>query len=427
MTYDSEKPHEYILTAYKSILNVDIPLITEVGHIIPLPQFDEEILIDLCIKTKQYFIDMPTLLEIEGPIIVVGDLHGNIFDLLRLITVNRPPPQQKYLFLGDYVDRGEFSVEVITIILALMLMYPNTLYLLRGNHESESMNSIYGFRRELLLSNYSNDLFVHFNHIFDLLPLAAILSHKYFCVHGGLPDIQSFDEIRSIERPASPLTNSLVQDLIWSDPSSSHPGFSPSRRGSGKNFGKAIINKYLNDFNLKGIFRAHQCITSGVEQFDDTPLYTIFSCSNYCFTYNNNCGYINVSEDTSFQAYSLLPLPQIRRSNTSMIRCPTAFIPVMLTQQLISSSHGLDTHARFNNFEGNSCGVDEVRKQETKPVLLTLQSSNNIQLGSPFSLAKSLHRYELNTLQPQSQNQSFPRRKSFNSSKSLILLPKKKF
>lgn len=335
MTYDSNAPYEYILSAYANILGIGIPLVTEVGHLIPIPVFEQIILEDLCKCATNHFKKVPIVLQIDGPLVVIGDLHGNIFDLIRLLTVNRPPPYQKYLFLGDYVDRGEFSVEVITIMFALALKYPQNIFLLRGNHEETSLNSLYGFKQELSHNQYANDLWVQFNLVFDLLPFAAILNNRIFCVHGGLsPELTSLDSLHNIRKPISPQTSSLLLDIIWSDPTEASEDFTPSQRGSGKQFGKNVINEFLSNFGFEAIFRGHQCVTNGVERFGETNLYTIFSCSNYCDRYQNNCGFIKVYEGNSFQAYALPPLPQIKRANTSMINVPTIFIPTFLLQKV---------------------------------------------------------------------------------------------
>lgn len=335
MTYDPKAPYEYILAAYANILGIGIPLVTEVGHLIPIPVFEQVILEDLCKCATNYFQRVPIVLQIDGPLVVVGDLHGNIFDLIRILTINRPPPYQKYLFLGDYVDRGEFSVEVITIMFALALKYPKNIYLLRGNHEETSLNSLYGFKQELSHNQYSNDLWVKFNIVFDLLPFAAILNGRIFCVHGGLsPDLKSLDDLHRIHKPISPQSSSLLLDIIWSDPTDASEDFTPSLRGSGKQFGKNVIYTFLADFGFDAIFRGHQCVVDGVERFGETDLYTIFSCSNYCDRYQNRCGFIIVYEGNSFQAYALPPIPQVKRANTSMISVPTIFIPTFLLQKV---------------------------------------------------------------------------------------------
>ncbi|OHT16289.1 hypothetical protein TRFO_13297 [Tritrichomonas foetus] len=335
MFYEPDTPHEYILAAYQNLLGISPSLVCQVGQLIPIPSFEECILEDLCRCSLNIIPNIPLIIDIDGPVTVIGDLHGDIFDLIRLLSLNLPPPHMKYLFLGDYVDRGQFSVEVVTIILALLCKYPDRIFVLRGNHEVSILNASYGFRNELQVNNYSNNLWQLFNDVFNYLPFAAIINQKIFCVHGGLsPELTSLDDIRNIQRPISPLDHELLIDLIWSDPSPSATEFTPSLRGSGKLFGPQQVNKFLEDFHFTAIFRAHQCIHDGVAKFENTELYTIFSASNYCVTKPNNCGFMRVDQNGNFTAFSLPPVSLLQRQNTSLIQCPTMFIPVLLLQKL---------------------------------------------------------------------------------------------
>ena len=102
----------------------------------------------LCIRSREILISQPILLELEAPLKVCGDIHGQYFDLLRLFEYGGYPPDANYLFLGDYVDRGKQSLETICLLLAYKIKYPENFFLLRGNHECASINRIYGFYDE---------------------------------------------------------------------------------------------------------------------------------------------------------------------------------------------------------------------------------------------------------------------------------------
>ena len=102
----------------------------------------------LCLKSKEIFTSQPIMLELEAPIKIVGDIHGQYYDLLRLFEYGGFPPDANYLFLGDYVDRGKQSLETICLLLAYKVKYPENFFLLRGNHECASINRIYGFYDE---------------------------------------------------------------------------------------------------------------------------------------------------------------------------------------------------------------------------------------------------------------------------------------
>lgn len=144
----------------------------------------------LCLKSREIFLQQPILLELEAPLKICGDIHGQYTDLLRLFEYGGFPPEANYLFLGDYVDRGKQSLETICLLLAYKIKYPENFFLLRGNHECASINRIYGFYDECK-RRYNVKLWKTFTDCFNCLPIAAIIDEKIFCCHGGLsPDLQ---------------------------------------------------------------------------------------------------------------------------------------------------------------------------------------------------------------------------------------------
>lgn len=155
----------------------------------------------LCIKSREIFISQPILLELEAPIKICGDIHGQYYDLLRLFEYGGFPPEANYLFLGDYVDRGKQSLEAICLQLAYKIKYPENFFLLRGNHECASINRIYGFYDECK-RRYNVKLWKTFTNCFNCLPVAAIIDEKILCMHGGLsPELNQIDQIKRIIRP----------------------------------------------------------------------------------------------------------------------------------------------------------------------------------------------------------------------------------
>ncbi|KCV71411.1 protein phosphatase 1, catalytic subunit [Fonticula alba] len=165
----------------------------------------------LCAKARDIFISQPSLLELEAPVKVCGDIHGQYYDLLRLFEYGGFPPEANYLFLGDYVDRGRQSMETICLLLAFKIRYPENFFLLRGNHECASINRIYGFYDECK-RRYSTKLWKIFTDCFNCLPIAAVIEEKILAMHGGLsPDLQSMEQIRNINRPTDVPDSARVQ------------------------------------------------------------------------------------------------------------------------------------------------------------------------------------------------------------------------
>jgi protein phosphatase len=181
---------------------------------------------ELCYAAEQIFMHEQTVLQLKAPIKVFGDLHGQFGDLMRLFDEYGFPSTAgdityiDYLFLGDYVDRGQHSLETITLLLALKIEYPENVHLIRGNHEAADINALFGFRLECIERMGENDgiwAWTRFNQLFNYLPLAALIENKIICMHGGIGrSISTVEQIEKIERPITMDAGSLVlMDLLW--------------------------------------------------------------------------------------------------------------------------------------------------------------------------------------------------------------------
>ncbi|KAJ7679748.1 protein phosphatase type 1 [Mycena rosella] len=250
----------------------------------------------LCIKAREIFLAQPILLELEAPIKICGDTHGQYYDLLRLFEYGGFPPESNYLFLGDYVDRGKQSLETICLLLAYKIKYPENFFLLRGNHESASINRIYGFYDECK-RRYNIKVWRAFIDCFNCLPFAAIIDDKIFAMHGGLsPDLQSMDQIRRIMRPTDIPDQGLLSDLVWSDPDRDVSGWGENDRGISFTFGADVVARFLQKHDLDLICRGHQVVEDGYEFFAKRHLVTIFSAPNYGGEFDNAGGIMSVDE-----------------------------------------------------------------------------------------------------------------------------------
>lgn len=260
---------------------------------------------NLCAATREVFLSQPNLLEIEAPIKICGDIHGQYSDLLRLFEYGGLPPESNYLFLGDYVDRGKQSIETICLLLAYKLKYPENFFLLRGNHECASINRIYGFYDECK-RRFGVRIWKIFTECFNCLPVAALVDDKILCMHGGLsPDLKNLDQIRNISRPVDVPDQGLLCDLLWSDPDKDIQGWGENDRGVSYTFGTDKVNEFLQKHDLDLICRAHQVVEDGYEFFANRHLVTIFSAPNYCGEFDNSGAMMTV-DDTLTCSFQIL-------------------------------------------------------------------------------------------------------------------------
>ncbi|ETV96035.1 serine/threonine-protein phosphatase PP1-gamma catalytic subunit [Aphanomyces invadans] len=265
----------------------------------------EEELRFLCVQSKKCFMAQPMLLELDAPIKICGDLHGQYFDLLSLFQYGGFPPQSNYLFLGDYVDRGKQSIETIALLLAYKIKYPDKFFLLRGNHEDSSVNRLYGFHDECK-RRYNVKLWKMFCDSFDCLPVAAIVEQSIFCMHGGLsPELQDMQQIARLARPAPMPETGLLADLLWSDPEANILGWGENDRGISYTFGVDVVVQFLKRHDLDMICRAHQVVEDGYEFFGGRKVVTIFSAPNYCGEFNN-AGAIMVLDESLLCSFQIL-------------------------------------------------------------------------------------------------------------------------
>lgn len=205
-----------------------------------------------------------------------------------------PANGTRYLFLGDYVDRGPKQLETICLLFAYKVKYPNTFFLLRGNHEDGNVCRYYGFFWECM-ALFNASLFNMFVDVFNCIPVAAIVEGKIFCVHGGLsPDLYSMEQIRSIQRPIEIPQSGLLCDLVWSDPDNSVLTWRRNfHRGTSYIFGSSVVTAFLRRHNFELICRAHEAVLPGFQFFAGLQLVTIYSSTH---SDENKAMFMRVSE-----------------------------------------------------------------------------------------------------------------------------------
>ena len=282
------------------------------GKPVNLTEFE---ITQLCQRSRDILMQQPILLELEAPLKICGDIHGQFYDLLRLFEYGGFPPEANYLFLGDYVDRGKQSLETICLLLAYKIKYPENFFILRGNHECASINRIYGFYDECK-RRYNIKLWKTFTDCFNSLPVAAIIDEKIFCMHGGLsPDLRDMSQIKCIMRPTDVPDVGLVCDLLWADPDKDVQGWGENDRGVSYTFGPDVVKSFLRKHDLDLVARAHQVVEDGYEFFAKRQLVTLFSAPNYCGEFDNAGAMMSVDETLmccEFVARCSLALPRKR-------------------------------------------------------------------------------------------------------------------
>ncbi|KAH0537928.1 hypothetical protein FGG08_005410 [Glutinoglossum americanum] len=262
----------------------------------------------ICSASREVFLSQPALVELSPPVKIVGDVHGQYTDLIRMFEMCGFPPNANYLFLGDYVDRGKQSLETILLLLCYKLKFPENFFLLRGNHECANVTRVYGFYDECK-RRCNIKIWKTFVDTFNTLPIAAIVAGKIFCVHGGLsPSLSHMDDIRQIARPTDVPDYGLLNDLLWSDPADMEAEWEANERGVSYCFGKKVIMEFLQRHDFDLVCRAHMVVEDGYEFFSDRILVTVFSAPNYCGEFDNWGAVMSVSGELLCSFELLKPL-----------------------------------------------------------------------------------------------------------------------
>eukprot|EP00392_Amoebophrya_sp_AT5.2_P008850 g8878.t1 len=292
--------------------------------------------LQLCDEVFKVFKSESMLLELRAPIKIYGDVHGQFGDLMRLFARYKAPMDGEmgdidavdYLFLGDFVDRGNYSLEVVVLLFALKVKYPTQIHMIRGNHEDPTINAIYGFREECKRRlredpDAPNSCWIKFNSVFEFLPMGALIEKRIFCIHGGIGgSIETFRDVDTLKRPLqvaqipSSAAEQKVTDLLWSDPSDSdavkgvtmNETRDPDGTGRIFKFGPDRVQEFLNkNAPCSLIVRAHECVMDGFERFAAGKLITLFSATDYCGHHKNAGALLYVRRDLTIVPKLIYP------------------------------------------------------------------------------------------------------------------------
>ena len=295
-------------------------------------------IISLCEWFEGVVKKQPMVLRLRAPIKVYGDIHGQFPDLLRLFSRYGTPTEPSeggdidamdYLFLGDYVDRGAFSLETVCLLFALKCRHPTQIHLLRGNHEDAAINGIYGFKDECRRRlredpDAPGSVYQAINRAFEWLPVAAIIEEQILCIHGGIGGaIESVAQLEQMQRPLkvaqSPTTveEQRVTDLLWSDPTDSDTMLGvllnetrdPDGTGRIFKFGPDRVDQFLKaNHPLCMIVRAHECVMDGFERFAGGRVITVFSATDYCGHHKNAGALLFIRRDLTVVPKLIYPV-----------------------------------------------------------------------------------------------------------------------
>jgi protein phosphatase len=291
----------------------------------------------LCDQVLDIFKNEEMLLRLRAPIKVYGDIHGQYLDLMRLFARYKAPTDGEngdidsmdYLFLGDFVDRGSFSLETICLLFALKVQYPSQIHMIRGNHEDPTINGIYGFRDECRRrlkeeTEEPDSCWNRFNRAFEWMPVGAVIEERVLCLHGGIGgSVHSLADINSLMRPLhvaqipqTPLEQ-RVTDILWSDPSDTdaihgvtlNETRDPDGTGRIVKYGPDRVEEFLRaNPPLSMILRAHECVMDGFERFANGRLITIFSATDYCGHHRNAGALLFVRRDLTIVPKLIYPI-----------------------------------------------------------------------------------------------------------------------
>ncbi|XBW37082.1 hypothetical protein QEN19_002659 [Hanseniaspora menglaensis] len=249
------------------------------------------------------------------PINIVGDIHGQFYDLMKLFEVNGDLETANYLFMGDYVDRGVYSVETLLFLYVLKINHPDRIFMLRGNHECKHLTTYFTFKSEVLHKYHDNnyekesktftsvEIYKYFCLSFNCLPLAALLNDQYFCVHGGIsPELELVSDVNTKipNRFKEVPSKGLMCDLLWSDPLDDYDTYEDDelfidnhQRGCSYMYTFTAVENFLINNNILCVIRAHEAQDLGYRMYRNSSsinfpsLITVFSAPNYLDSYNN--------------------------------------------------------------------------------------------------------------------------------------------
>lgn len=226
---------------------------------------------------RSVLLEEQTVVKLKGNVVIFGDIHGNFEFLVSVMNAIQFTNDTKFLFLGNYVDKGSASVETMLYLTLLKLQCPERVILLRGNHENRRISYAYGFFEQSIKKYGTDNVWRYFTDLFDYLPIAATVNETFFCVHSGLSKkLQTINQLRMIDRVEETPTEGLLCDLLWSDPSDGS-GWGANERGYGCTYGRDVFEEFMTRNSFKTMIKGNEFAQSGVSKRWDNKLISVWS------------------------------------------------------------------------------------------------------------------------------------------------------
>ena len=289
----------------------------------PLPEATVSKLARMCREVLQ---EEPNVVRVRAPVTVVGDIHGQFHDMLEVFEIAGNAPDTNFLFLGDFVDRGFYSLESVQMAMCLKVRWPHRVFLLRGNHESRQITQVYGFYDECLRKYGSATVWRLITDLFDYLPLAGLIEDRIFCPHAGLsPNLGTVDDTNALNRFEEVPHEGPMCDLLWSDPDE-RSGWGISPRGAGYTWGQDVSEQFNHVNGTEFIARAHQLVMDGYHWTHDGLVVTIFSAPNYCYRCGNLAAIMEIDEHMDYKLLQFEHIPPPKGAAEFTTQVPDYFL-----------------------------------------------------------------------------------------------------